>query len=198
MDGSVTETRTVAFNSRTRSVITQIFNLDLGKIAALQTRRVIPLEAGPRAGSELARRHRLRSTSGTIGPRSPPLRGPTQQLDRGQRCRRSCGGERPFYIDQARLTTASSELNAPAGSTLERQLRLKRCPPLQRGGEILNIVRVTGLAPETNRSLTRWRGRSPANRTFDGNLRKSTDPTIDGRASLASVSLRGRDLGTLT
>ena len=64
--------------------------------------------------------------------------------------------------------------------------------------EIVNIVRVTGLSPEFENQLEKMDAAVAGSLTFDGTITGNlADPTVEGRASLASLLLRGRDVGSL-
>lgn len=202
LDGTVAGNATIAFNNRTSSVIKADFTgLDLGKVAALQSGRVMPLEGRTSGRVDLSLAGTdYRTTSGTINATITAAAGSDAASKipvNGIVNLAATNGL--FTIDQARLNTDKSELNATGrfdlrndDSNLDVALRSSDA------SEILNIVRVTGLAPEIESQIDSYQAAVAGNLTFDGKITGNlTDPVIDGRASLASLSLRGRDLGTL-
>lgn len=203
MEGTVTGNATVAFNNRTRSVINADFNnLDLGKIAALQSGRVMPLEGSASGRVDLSFAGTdYRTTSGTVnatitaaagreGTNKIPINGVVNLA--------ATNGL--FTVDQARLNTPNSELNATGrfdlrndDSDLNVGLRSTNAD------EILNIVRVTGISQEFESQIESMQVAVAGNLAFNGTVTGNlTDPTIEGKAELASLSMRGRDLGSLS
>lgn len=202
MDGTVAGNATIAFNNRTRSVINADFTgLDLGKIAALQSGRVMPLEGKTSGRVDLSLAGTdYRTASGTINATIAAAAGSDADSKipvNGIVNLAATNGL--FTVDQARLNTDKSELTATgrfdlrnSDSDLDVALRSSEA------NEILNIVRVTGLAPEIESQVDSYQAAVAGNLTFDGKITGNlTDPVIDGKASLASLSLRGNDLGTL-
>lgn len=202
LDGTVAGNATVAFNNRSRSVINADFtDLDLGKIAALQSGRVMPLEGRTSGRVDLTLAGTdYRTTTGTVNATITAAAGSDADSKipvNGVVNLSATNGL--FNVDQARLNTDKSELTATgrfdlrsSDSNLDVALRSTDA------GEILNIVRVTGLAPDIESQIDSYQAAVAGNLTFDGKITGNlTDPTVDGRASLASLSLRGRDLGTL-
>ncbi len=203
MDGTVTGNASIAFNSRSRSVINTDFNsLDLGKLAALQSGRVIPIEGRTTGRVDLTFAGTdYRTTSGTINAAI------TASAGRDAASRIPVNGvvelsaaNGLFTIDQARLNTQKSNLAATGrfdlrndDSDLDVALRSADA------NEIVNIVRVTGLAPEIEAQIDRIEATAAGNFAFDGHITGNlADPSIEGRAELASLSLKGRDVGRLS
>jgi translocation and assembly module TamB len=202
MDGSVVGNATVAFNNRSRSVINADFNnLDLGKIAALQSGRAMPLEGRTSGRVDLSFAGTdYRSTSGTVnatitaaagseGTNKIPINGVVNLA--------ATNGL--FNVDQAKLTTASSELTAAGRFDLRNDdSELTVALRSSNADEVLNIARVTGISQQFEPQIESMQVAVAGNLTFDGQITGNlTDPTINGKASLASLSMRGRDLGTL-
>ncbi len=203
MDGTVAGNATVAFNNRSRSAINADFaNLDLGKIAALQSGRVMPLEGKTSGRLDLSLSGTdYKTTSGTINATIAAAAGNTDGNKipvNGTVNLSATNGL--FNVDLAKLNTDKSELNASGrfdlrndNSDLDVALRSTDAD------EIVNLVRLTGVSPEFETQYDSMKAAVAGNLTFDGKITGNlTEPTIDGRASLASVSLRGRDLGTLS
>ena len=202
MEGVVTGNAVIAFNSRARSVIKADFaNLDLGKIAALQSGRVMPLEGRTNGRVDLTLNGTdYRTTSGTVNATITAAAVSTDSNRipvNGTVDLSATNGL--FNVDRANLKTDKSELNATGrfdlrndNSDLDVSLRSSDA------NEIVNLVRVTGLSPEFESQFDSIKAAVAGNVTFDGKITGNlTDPTIDGKASLASLSLRGRELGTL-
>lgn len=202
MDGVVNGNAVIAFNNRTRSVIKADFaDLDLGKIAALQSGRVIPLEGKTNGRVDLTLAGTdYRTTSGTVNATIAAAAGNTDSNKipvSGTVDLSASNGL--FTVDRANLKTDRSEVNATGrfdlrndNSDLDVALRSTDA------NEIVNLVRVTGLSPEFESQFDSMKAAVAGNVSFGGKITGNlTDPTIDGRASLASLSMRGRDLGSL-
>lgn len=203
MNGNVAGSAAIAFNNRSRSIISADFtDLDLGKIAALQSSRVIPLDGKTSGRADLSFTGTdYRTTSGTIKANITAAAGTSDSNKipvNGVVDLSATAGL--FTVDQARLRTDKSELNATGrfdlrndASNLDVALRSTDA------NEILNLVRVTGLSKEFESQFDSMKAAVAGELTFKGKITGNlTDPTIDGSASLASLSMRGRDLGTLT
>lgn len=203
MDGTVTGNATIAFSNKTRSVINADFSdLDLGKIAALQSSRVIPLEG--RANGRVALTLRgtdYRTTSGTInasvaasagntGSNKIPVTG-TIDL---------AATDGLFTVDRADLRTDKTRLNATGRFDLRNDdSNLDVSLTSSDANELTDLVRITGLAPAVESKLDSMKIALAGNATFNGKITGNlADPTIDGKASLASLSMRGRELGAIT
>lgn len=203
MEGSVTGNATVAFNNRTRSVINADFsNLDLGKIAALQSGRVMPLEGSASGRVDLSfagTDHRTTSGSVNATITAAAGRDGTNKIPVNGVVNLSATNGL-FNVDQARLNTANSELNATGRFDLRNDdSNLNVGLRSTNADEILNIVRVTGISQEFESQIESMQVALAGNLTFDGTITGNlTDPTIEGKAALASISMRGRDLGALT
>ena len=105
-----------------------------------------------------------------------------------------------FNIERANLKTAQSEINASGefsfnspSSNLQVSLNSKDTSELQR------VMASSGLFAETDAELKglgiELKGNLAFNGTVHGNL---TNPTIDGRTSLDSLTMNGRNLGSFT
>ncbi|MGD9563990.1 MAG: translocation/assembly module TamB domain-containing protein [Pyrinomonadaceae bacterium] len=203
MEGTVTGNATVAFNDRSLSVVNADFNdLDLGKLAALQGGRVMPLEGSASGRVDLSLTGTdYRTTSGTINASIAAAAGSDADSKipiNGIVAVAATNGL--FTIDQARLTTPNSELTATGRFDLRSDdSNLNVALRSTRASEILNIARITGVAEQLEPQIESMQIAVGGDLAFDGTITGNlTDPTIDGKASLASVSLRGRDVGALT
>jgi translocation and assembly module TamB len=202
MDGSVNGRAVIAFNERTRSTVAANFtDLDLSKVLALQGGRVMPLEGRTTGVVDLSfNGTNLGTATGTVnaditanagsGSGAVPVNGRVELA--------AVNGL--FNVQQARLTTASSELNATGRFDLrDNNSNLDIALRSTDAGEIDRIVRALELSPSLTTRLDDVGAQFAGNLTFTGTLTgNASDPTIDGRASLDSVSLHGRTLGAVT
>jgi len=202
MDGTLTGNAVVAFNSRGRSAINADFSsVDLGKLAAVQSGRVIPLEGRTSGRVDLTFAGTdYRTTSGTITASIIASAGSAADSKipvNGEVRLAATNGL--FNVDQARLNTDKSELTATGRFDLRNDdSNLNVALRSSDAAEIVNIVRVTGLSPEFENQLERMDAAVAGNLTFGGTITGNlADPSVDGRASLASLLLRGRDVGSL-
>lgn len=202
MEGSVNGQATIAFNSRNQSQIAADFtNLDLSKIVALQGGRVIPLEGTTtgRADINFAGTN-VRTTSGTIRADITANAGSVERGTvpvNGRVELTATNGL--FNVDTARLNTPNSELTATGRFDLRNDdSSLDIALNSTDANEIDRLVRVLGVSPDLEAQLDSLEATVAGNLTFNGKLTGNlTDPTIDGRASLASVSLRGSEIGSV-
>jgi translocation and assembly module TamB len=203
MDGRVEGQALIALNSRSRSDITAAFTgLDLSKLVALGAGRVIPFE-GTTSGNidvDFAGTN-FRTASGTVtaditanaGSDADgwiPLEG-RLELD---------GVNGLFNIGVARLNTANTDLSATGrfdlnGDDSDLGIALRSSD----AQEVERLLRVTNISPELEVQLDAYQVDIAGDLRFDAKLLGNvTDPVIDGRASLASLALRGRPLGSVT
>ena len=203
MNGTVNGNATISLNSRTASSITADFaNLDLAKVAALQGGRVIPIEGQTSGKVNLTLVGTdYRTTSGTI---NADITANAGNADRGSvpinGSINLSAANGLFNVDLARLNTQMSELNASGrfdlrndDSNLDVTLRSTDA------GEVERLVRVIGISPQIESQFDSMKAQVAGNLTFDGKITGNlTDPFVAGRASLDSLSLRGRELGSLS
>ncbi|MCA1591163.1 MAG: translocation/assembly module TamB [Acidobacteria bacterium] len=104
-----------------------------------------------------------------------------------------------FQIERANLRTGATQLNASGkfsfreGSNLTVKLASTDASELQR------VLVSSGLIPATEEKLTDYGVQLAGNLDFDGTVTGSLDdPIVNGRVSLASLALRGRELGALS
>jgi len=203
MDGRLDGRASIAFTDRGRSVVNASFTgLDLSKLVSLQSGRVIPLEGSTDgrmditfAGTDYTTASGMidatvTAVAGRPGEDRIPVNGRVElTADNGL-----------FNVDQADLRTDRSTLNATGRFDLRNddsnlQLALRSTD----AGEIMNIVRLTGLAPEFESQFDSVEAEVAGRLDFDGRVTGNlTDPSISGRTALESLSMRGRNLGGLT
>ncbi|MEO7674157.1 MAG: translocation/assembly module TamB domain-containing protein [Pyrinomonadaceae bacterium] len=203
MNGLVTGNATIAFNKRaSSSIVADFSDLDLAKLAALQGGRVIPLEGKTSGKVNLTLTGTdYRTTSGTVNAVIAANAGSADENKvpiSGIVNLSATNGL--FNVDLAKLNTAKSELNASGrfdlrndDSNLDVSLRSTDA------AEIENIVRVLGISPQFESQFDSLKAGVAGNLSFDGKITGNlTDPVVDGRASLDSLSLRGKEFGSVT
>lgn len=203
MNGTVNGTASVAFSERQQSRINADFtNLDLSKLVALQGGRVIAFEGSTTGRADITfNGTNVRSTSGAItaditanagdGTRGTvPVNGRVEVT--------ATNGL--FNIDTARLNTPNSQLTAGGTFDLQGQdSNLDLAFSSTDASEVERLVRVLGLSPDLEEQLDSLQVGVAGYLAFNGKLTGNlTDPTIDGKASLASLSLRGREVGSVS
>lgn len=203
IEGSVNGEATIAFNNRARSVINADFtNLDLGKLLALQGGKVVPIEGQTSGSVNLSfNGTNFKTASGSLsadiianaGTQEKglvPVNGRVEATaDNGL-----------FNLDVARFNTQNTEFNATGqldlngdGSNLNLALNSTDA------SEVSRIVSVLEISPEFDQKINEYKAEFAGNLKFNGKLTGNfSDPTIDGRAALDSLSLRGRELGALS
>jgi translocation and assembly module TamB len=202
MNGRINGDATIAFNNRSRSNINAVFsNLDLGKLLALQGGRVVPIEGQTSgqvnltfAGTNFKTASGnltadIAASAGTADKGLIPVTGRVEAT--------AVNGL--FNLDVARLNTEKSELNATGRLDLNGyDSNLNVALNSTDAGEITRIVRVLELSTELEQQLDHYQAEFAGNLKFNGTLTGNvSDPAIDGRASVDSIALRGRNLGSL-
>ncbi|MEO5858783.1 MAG: translocation/assembly module TamB domain-containing protein [Pyrinomonadaceae bacterium] len=203
MNGSVNGTASIAFSERQQSRINADFtNLDLAKVVALQGGRVIPFEGSTTGRADISfNGTNVRSTSGSIsadiianagdGTRGTvPVNGHVEVT--------ATNGL--FNIDTAKLNTSNSQLSAAGTFDLQGlNSNLDLAVNSTDAAEIERLVRILGVSPDLEEQLDSLQVGVAGNLAFNGKLTGNlTDPTIDGKASLASLSLHGREVGSVS
>lgn len=203
MEGRVEGNAAIAFNSRTQSNIQANFtNLDLGKLLALQGGRIVPIEGQTTGTVDLSfSGTNFRTASGTaqadiVASAGSAERGLVPITGRVE----VTATNGLFNIDQAKLNSEKSELTATGVFDLRNDdSNLNLALRSTDGSEIDRIVRVLGISPDLEQQMDSLELQLAGNVSFDGKVTGNlTDPTIDGKAAFDSVSLRGRQVGTVT
>jgi len=203
MDGQLNGNAIIAFNNRSRSGINADFSgLDLAKVLALQGGRVIPLEGQTTGSVNLSFNGTDFSTaSGTINSdiaanAGDAARGTVPVNGRVQ----LSATNGLFNVDLAKLNTEKSELSATGRFDLRNDdSNLNIALNSADASEIDRLIRVLGLSPELERQFDSMQVQLAGNLTFNGSLTGNfSDPVIDGRAAIDSVSLRGREIGSVS
>ena len=203
LEGSLNGNATIAFNNRARSVVNADFtNLDLGKLLALQGGKVVPIEGQTSGNVNLAfNGTNFKTASGNISADIVANAG-TQEKGlvpvNGRIEATALNGL--FNLDVARLNTEKSEFNATGQLDLNgNDSNLNLALNSTDASEVERIIKVLEISPDFDQKINEYQAEFAGNLKFNGILTGNvSDPTIDGRASLDSLSLRGRELGALS
>ncbi|HEY0547916.1 MAG TPA: translocation/assembly module TamB domain-containing protein [Pyrinomonadaceae bacterium] len=203
MDGSAKGNATLSTSARGASRVAAEFNnLDVGKLLALVSGRVVPLAGATKGtvdltfpGTDLKLasgnvRAEFTAEAGTEASGRTPLNGEVAlNATRGV-----------FNIERASLKTAASELSATGRFSFESddsdlQLNLNSTD----ASELQRVVIASNLLPNLETQLDDLGIELAGALAFNGNLRgKLDDPSIEGRASVGSFIMKERELGSLT
>ena len=203
MNGSARGTAVIALNNRAQSQIAGNFtNLDVGKLLALQSGRVIPVNGETTGTVNITfDGTNFRNASGNVkaditasaGTAESGLVPITGRVELN-------GANGLFDIATAKLNSQKSELSATGRFDLKDQnSELALLLNSSDASEIDRLIRVLGFSPEMTQQLDSNQVALAGKLHFDGTVTGNiTDPVINGNASLDSISMRGRDLGSLT
>ncbi|HEX5707125.1 MAG TPA: translocation/assembly module TamB domain-containing protein, partial [Pyrinomonadaceae bacterium] len=185
-----------------QSRVTAAFEgVDVGGLAASATGRVVPL-TGAATGTVDLRfpGQNFRAATGTLDARFEgatgreevgltPLTGELQlRAERGD-----------FQIERANLRTEASELNATGSFSFDGDSNLAVRLNSSDASELQRVLVASGLAPQIEEQLAQTGVELAGQLTFDGTVRGSMEsPLINGRFAVASLTMRGRDLGSLS
>ncbi len=201
MDGTVNGDATIALNNRRRSEVAATFsNLDLSKLLALQGGKVVPIEGKTSgvvnlnfAGTD------FKTSSGTLTADFAANAGTAERglvPVNGRLGLKAANGL--FDVDYANLKTEKTELNATGSFDLNGyNSNLNVALDSTDASEIERIIRVLNVSPELEAQLDKYQATFGGNLSFNANISGNLEnPTIDGRAALDSLILRGRNLGS--
>lgn len=202
MDGAINGNAVIATNTRNQSQINADFtNLDISKLLALQGGQVVPIAGQTTGRVDLTFPGTdFKRASGTLNANFVANAGTEERglvPVNGNLALRATNGL--FNIESANLNTEKSALNATgqfdlSGSNSNLNIALNSSD----ASEIERLIKVLNLSPtieeQLNSNQVELAGNLKFNGTLTGNL---SDPTVSGRASLDSVALRGRTLGSL-
>ncbi|MGH9900998.1 MAG: hypothetical protein ACRD68_04065, partial [Pyrinomonadaceae bacterium] len=182
-------------------VAAEFTGIDVGGLLAAFSGRVVPL-AGAATGSVDLRfpGTNFEAASGTLnaqfsgetgteeGGRTPLTGDVVLRADRGL-----------FQIERANVRTAASELKASGQFSFGDDSNLRVNLNSSDASELQRIAVASGLLPELEEALDRYKIGLAGNLTFDGTLAGPLDdPLVNGQVSLGSLVVRGRDLGALS
>lgn len=202
MDGRLDGNAVIALSSRNRSEVNVDFtNLDLSKLIALQGGRVIPL-AGQTTGKVNLTfpGTNVKAASGTLTADFTANAGTAERglvPVNGRLGLNAVNGL--FNIDYADLNTEKSRFGASGRFDLDgSDSNLNIALNSSDASEIQRLLTVLNVSPELEQQLNSNQIQFAGNLTFNGNLTGNLEnPTIEGRAALDSLSMRGRQLGSL-
>ncbi len=203
MNGRAKGNATVSTTTRGASrVAAEFTDLDIGKLLALVSGKVVPLAGNTKGNVDLTfPGTNVKLASGTV---RADFTAETGDEESG---RTPLNGEVAlnatrgvFNIERATLKTAASELTATGrfsfetdDSDLNLNLASSDATELQR------VINSTGFFPEAQERLDEYKIELAGELAFNGNLRgRLTEPTIDGRASVGSFVMGERNLGALS
>lgn len=202
MDGRINGDAVIALNNRNQSRVNAAFsNLDLSKLLALQGGRVVPIEGKTTGNVNLTfAGTNFKTASGTLAADFAANAGTSERglvpLN-GKLGLTATNGL--FNVDFANLDTEKSAVNSTgrfdlSGNNSNLNIALNSAD----ASEIERIIRVLNLSPELESQLDSYQVQFAGNLKFDANVTGNlSDPTINGRAAIDSLLVRGRNLGSL-
>lgn len=203
MDGELNGDATIALNNRTQSQIRGDFkNLDIGKLLALQSGRVIPVDGETTGRVDLNfTGTNFRNASGILNADIAANAGSVEDglIPVSGKVNLSATNGL-FNIDVANLRSANSSLDATGQFDLkDDNSNLNLALRSTDAGEVDRLVRVLGVSPEFADQMDEMQVQIAGNLSFDGRVTGNfSDPSVNGRAELASISLKGKELGSVT
>ena len=202
MDGKVNGDAIIALNNRRRSEVKANFaNLDLSKLLALQGGKVVPIEGKTTGNVDLNfAGTNFKTASGTLTADFAANAGTAERglvPVNGRLGLKATNGL--FDVDYANLKTEKSEVNATGSFDLNGyNSNLNVALNSSDASEIERILKVLNVSPELENYLDEYKAAFAGNLNFNGKITGNlTNPTIDGRAALDSLVLRGRNLGSI-
>lgn len=202
MDGKVDGRAVIAFNDHSLSTLTGTFsNLDIAKLLALQGGRVTPVGGQTTGTVDLTFfGTSFRTASGTLNADITANAGTadsgTIPITGNVKLAATNG---LFTVNNARLNSAESQLTATGRFDLkDENSDLTLALRSANASEIDRLVRVLGVSQDLEHQLDSMQVTVTGNLGFDGTVTGNlSDPTIAGHATLDSISLRGRALGSI-
>ncbi|MGE3465891.1 MAG: translocation/assembly module TamB domain-containing protein, partial [Pyrinomonadaceae bacterium] len=203
MDGRLNGQAVIATDGRSPSQLTGSFsNLDIGKLLAWQMGSITPIEGQTTGNIDLSFTGTnfrnangivtadIRANAGTTDSGLVPVTG---QI-------RLSATNGLFNVDQADLNTPNSKLTANGRFDLKTDAsNLTLALRSSEASEIDRLVRVLGLSSALQEQLDSMQVAVAGDLTFDGTVTGNLySPNITGRAALASISLRGREVGRIS
>ncbi len=203
MSGQLIGNAVIALNSRGQSTLTGDFsNLDISKLLALRGGSIPPIEGQTTGNIDLTfNGTNFRNANGTLNADITANAGTAERgliPISGQIRLNAVNGL--FNVELANLNSEKSKLTATGRFDLkDENSNLMVALRSADASEIDRLIRVLGVSPELEKQLDSMQVQAAGNLTFDGTVTGNlSDPTIDGRASLDSISLRGRELGSVS
>jgi autotransporter translocation and assembly factor TamB len=204
LNGRASGNATVSTTSRGMSRINAEFtDLDIDKLAALGAKQNVPV-TGKTTGTVDLTFPGTNFKEGATGTLRADFTGEAGNKDEGGTGLTGTVAVRAdrglFQIETARLRTPATELNASgkfsfASNESNLQLDLASAD----ASELQRVLKASGLLPGVEEQFENYgielAGKLAFNGTVRGNL---NDPSVDGRASLETLLVNKRDLGTLS
>lgn len=203
MDGKLNGNAVIALHDRAQSQVRGSFaNLDIGKLLALQSGRVIPVDGETTGRVDLSfTGTNFRNASGTLNADIAANAGSVDDglIPISGKVNLSATNGL-FNIDVANLRSANSSLDATGRFDLkDENSDLNLALRSTDASEVDRLVRVLSVSPEFVNQMDEMQVQIAGDLTFDGQVTGNfSDPNVNGRASLASISLKGKELGSVT
>jgi translocation and assembly module TamB len=203
MDGKITGSAVIGRNSKVAShVATEFNNVDLAKILTLAGGQVVPLEGKTNGRADLTfAGMNFRTASGSVSADFAANAGDIQSglipLN-GTLTAHATNGL--FNIDTADFRTEKS--SAKATGTFDLQgynSDLNVALNSTDASEVQRLATSLQLSEQLNKQLADYGVEMGGNLTFSGTLKGNlTDPTVEGRASLDALNMKGKEVGALS
>lgn len=203
MEGSLNGNAVIALNSRSQSTLTGDFTgLDVSKLLALQGGRIMPIEGETTGRVDITfNGTNFRTATGTINADIAANAGTAESgliPVNGQVRLAAVNGL--FNIETADLRSSASQLTATGRFDLkDENSDLALVLRSTDASEVDRLIRVLGVSPSLEQQLDSMEVQFAGKLNFDGTITGNiSDPVIAGRASLDSLSMRGRQLGSVS
>jgi translocation and assembly module TamB len=175
--------------------------LDVGGLLAVATGRAVPI-AGAATGTVNLQMPgtRFEAASGTLDARFEGETGNDTQGRTPLTGELALRAERGlFRLDRANLRTGATELTATGDFSFNGDSNLNVNLASADAAELQRVLVASNLIPALEESLTTYGVGLAGRLDFNGTIRGSlNEPRVNGRASLASLLVNGRELGALT
>ncbi|CAN5373244.1 hypothetical protein BH10ACI3_BH10ACI3_02800 [soil metagenome] len=203
MDGKLDGNVTIALNNRSRSIVSAKFtDLAIAKLIAWQGGSVTPINGGTTGqidltfnGTDLSTANgtvdaNITANAGTADSGLIPVNG-TIKL-------KATNGL--FNIDLADLRTPNSKFTATGTYDMKSEnADLTVALRSTDASEVERLSRALGVSKAVEDQIDSMQIQVAGNLDFDGTIKGNrSDPTVEGRASLDSISMRGRYLGSVS
>jgi translocation and assembly module TamB len=202
MEGQAVGNAVVSLNSGGQSRVSGEFkNLDVAKLLALQGGRVLPIEGSTTGSVDLTfNGTSFRNASGTVNADITANAGADENKVPVSGRVELAATNGLFDVRYAKLNSANSELSATGRFDLrDANSDLNVALTSTDATEVSRLITTLGFSPELEQQIVSNDVQLAGNLKFNGNITGNlSDPIIDGKASLDSISMRGRQLGSVT